>query len=804
MFRWYEDLRLAARTLRRRPGYATVGILTVALGVGANAAVFRLVQDVLLRPLVFAAPQRLVVLHETDRHNGTTREGVSMPDYFDWQQAATTLSGMGAHTGADVTFSEVDQEPVRLTAAAVSSNYLPLVGLAPRLGRNFSPDEDRPGGTPAVLISDSLWRHRFSAATDVLGQRVDVDGHAYSVVGVLPPGIEAPAADLWMPLEAYATSIRNVRGVHSLTVVGRLAPSATLGDAQAEMSGIAAGLEARYPDDNASRGVFVEPLRRWVAGDSRTTLSLIAAAVALVLLIAGVNLAGLALARTSTRETEFAVRLSLGAGRFALVREVFAENLQITLVGALIGLLIPAPLLTTLLRMAPDSLPRHVRTGPDATLFAVALGAALLVAVAVSLATATRFSGISTASALGTRGGASPHALRLRRALVVTEIAGAITLAAVSGLLVTSFARLSAEDPGVHVASTLVARTMLPPWRYPMPARKVYPHWPEATGFYTHVLAEIESVPGVESAAVALDNPLQRGWTSQFAIDGNDRPAGQRDEVRIRPVTPGYLKTVGLPLVAGRDLGPEDGPDAAPTLMINRAFARRYLAGRDPLGHDVEFWGVRRRIVGVVGDEKFLGLDQGSAPAVYPSLFQVPMSDLNLVVRSAGDPTVLVRAVEAAVHHVDPQLAVYSARPLSEIVDASVSTPRLRTLLFSLFGALAALLAGVGIYGLVAFDAQRRRHEFAVRMALGAGTHDVVSEVVRSALRTTAVGVAIGLAGALLAGRWLKSVLFDTALLDPTALGAAVALGALLALAAAVLPAARAVRLDPAAVLRDE
>jgi predicted permease len=798
-----EELRRAARALRRRPAYTSAAILTLAIGVGANATVFRLVYDVLLRPLPFPEPERLVAVYETDRHAGTLEEAASMPDFVDLAAGARDFAGLAAYQRQRMTLGDPAGSPERVLAIAASANLLPVLGRDVARGRALAAEDDRAGAAAVALLSDALWRRRFAASPAAIGATLDLDGRPVPVVGILPADLELPAGDVWVALAANA-SFPTVRGVHNLRLVGRLAAGVGVEAAEAELAAVARRLEAAYPEDNAGRGVHVVGLRDTLVADARRTLWLLAAAVAVVLAVACTNVAGLALVQATARQGEVAVRRALGARTRDLVRQSLAESALLAAVGVGLGALVAGPALGALLRLAPGFLPRTVQLAPDPPLAAFSTALAAAIALAIAFATSIRAGRVAPARALGTRWGESRGAVRVRRGLAVVQIAGAVTLAAAAGVLVRSFERLAAEDPGVRVDAVLAARTSLPPSRYPMPSRAAYPRWPEAVAFYERALDEVGRLPGVERAAFALQQPTQEGWTSQLSVDGKLAEAGARDETRIRPVTPGYLDTVGLPLVAGRDLAPADAAGAPEVVLVNRAFERRYFPAASPLGHSVELWGREKRIVGVVGDERFLGLDRASEPAIYPALAQLPMSDVSILVRTAGDPAALAPTLARAIGRIDPELALDAVQTLSASLSATLAAPRLRTVLFSLFGALALLLAGVGIYGVVATDVARRRRELALRLALGARPRDLVGRVVRAALALATLGAILGLAGAWVASRALAAVLFRTSPLEPVVLVAVAAGAAALALLAAAGPALATARLDPASSLRQE
>jgi len=822
-----QDLRYAGRSLRRDPGFHIAGVLILGLGIGANTAIFSVVDGVLLRPAPVADLDRLTMVWETDRHTGTTREPASVPDFLDFRTRSRSFERLAALMGAEVNLTPAAGEPVRLAALSVTHDLLPMLGMAPVVGRTFTTAEDAAGGPRVVLISEPLWERSFGRDPAVVGETLRLDEEAHTIVGVVPEqadfgilqilssaaysrswadrGGGRARVDVWAPLQPDPE--RLPRETHPIFVLGQLAPGSTPGSAQKEMAAIAADLERAYPANDA-RGVFVEPLAEVVFGPVRPALYVLLGAVGLVLLVACVNVANLLLARGTTRFREVAVRAALGGSRARLARQFLVENLVLTLVSGLAGVALAYAGLRALLALAPADIPRLSQVTIDLRVLAVTLlvsvaaGLAfgmvpILQAQRIDLQTALRGEGASTLGGPGRSG--------LRRALVVAELALAVVLVVGAALLIKSFWHLSRVDSGFRTAGVLKAEYQLPPARYPANFAR-WPNFQEMHAFSDALASRAAALPGVDAVALAGNHPLDPGFTNSFRVVGREAESRTWPEISIRRVTPGYCRTVGLTRLSGRLLQDSDGTFANPVLLINEAAARLFFAGRDPLGAKINFWGADRTIVGVVANERFRGPAEAPPIAVYVPLAQAPSANGAgvLLVRTLGDPLALTSALRQAIREVDPALAVFGLESLDEALSRSVAERRFTMLLLGLFAAVALALAAVGVHGVLSFGVARRTREIGLRMALGAQPRGVLGLIVEEGLALAAVGLAAGLLGALALTRLLSSQLFGVTPTDPaTFVGVALFLAAV-TLMASYLPARRATKVDPAVALRTE
>lgn len=823
--RWTDDLRLdvpyALRQLRRTPGFTTVAVLTLALGIGANAALFSVVDGVLLRPVPFADADRLVVVWETDRRSGTSREPASWPDIVDFAREARTLDGTAALLGLETNYTPLEGDPARISSVAVTHGFFDVTGVRPLLGRTFAEADTRPGAPLVALLSERAWRTTFAGDPAILGKTIRIDDQPREVVGILPTesdfGIDqiharaayhAPysgAGDvaLWLPLQASEQQFP--RSTHPFFLIGRLASSASLTAATEELQAIAARLEATYPE-NEARGVNVEPLRDVVFAPVRPVLSLLLAAVALVLLVACVNVANLLLARSAARMREVAVRGALGAGFARLCRQFATESVILALLGGAIGVALAFAGLELLLALAPPGIPRLGEVGIDGRVLGVTLGISLLVGVAFGLVPALQARRVDVATTFkgeGRGATAGTARRRLRQGLVVAELALSVMLVLCAGLLLRSVGAVMAVDPGFRVAGVLKAQYQLPEQRYPRDFQQ-YPAWVEVHRFNADLLARVRTIPGVASAAISSAHPLDAGFTNSFRIVGRESEAADWPEIAMRMVTPGYFETMGVALEAGRVFTEGDDARAPRVALINAAAAERFFAGRDPLGAEIRFWGMTSRIVGVVENERFHGLTEPAAPAVYAALGQTPQHAGTLLVRSAGDPGTLAPAVRAAIRGADPQLAVYGVEPLAETLQQSLGDRRFAMLVLGTFAALTLVLALIGIHGVLRYTTAQRTREIGIRLALGATRGSAAGLVVRGGLRLAVTGTALGLAGAAVGSRLLTSLLFGVTRSDPLTYAAVSALVLVAATLAVALPALAAARVDPVEALRLE
>jgi putative ABC transport system permease protein len=801
------DLRFALRSLRSRPGISLAVLLTLTLGIGANTALFSVVRGVLLRPLPVTDPDQVVMVYQYDRISGTEREPFSVPDYFDLLARGRSFSGTAAFEATPMTLGRDRGEPLRVTATGVTQGFFDLLGAPPVMGRTFTESEDVPGGAKVAVLSNELWRSRFLGDSTILGHSLRLDDAIYTVIGVAPPGLDLPgqATDVWLPLQLGPTSTPRSR--HNVMVVGRLSQGASLAGAGREMDALGHQLEAEYPESNRGRGISVEGMTDVVVGGVRPALVLLLGAVALLLLVACANVASLLLAQGWARAREFALRRTLGASTFRLARQFLIESLLVTGTAGALGVGVAIWGLDLLLGLAPADLPRLSEVRVDGAVLAVTLALALSVGLAFGLVPLAQASRLDLHAAVQGDGGrtssAGPRRRRLRDLLVVAEIAVSALLVIGAGLLLRSLHNLRAVDPGFRTERIVKLDFRLPESRYPQ-SFDDYPGWSEITGFHQRLVDRIGGIPGVLDAAIAAHHPLAPGFTNSFVIEGRENEYQQQPEIPIRPVTPGYFATMGVPLRRGRMLESRDGAGAPDVLLINQAAARRFFSGRDPLGQRISFWGRSREIVGVVADERFRGLGEDAPPAAYPPIAQVPMSAATLLVRSTSELPTLVPALREAVWSLDPELALSGIEPLDQTLSDSIARPRFTTVLLGGFAALALMLASIGIHGLLGYTVVQRTRELGIRIALGAPRRLVLGQVVGHGLRLAVLGVGLGLLGGLALTRLLRGFLFGVGPTDPAIFAATPIVLAAVALLASGLPARRATRVDPMIALRSE
>ena len=822
----WSDVRYALRSFQKTPGLTAILVLTLALGIGANTAIFSVIDAVLLRPAPFARLDRLVMVWETDRNTGTTREPSSFPDYLDFKARSRTCERLAAIMASEVNLTPEHGDPLRLPVLNVSFDALPMLGIQPIAGRTFTADEDRPGGPAVVVISDSLWDRAFQRRDSAIGSTLRLDDRAYTIVGIMPAGADlgvlqvlSAAAysrgfadrgmktevDIWTPMQADAEQLP--RSTHPLFVIGRLAPGANVSAAHNELTSIAADLELAFPE-NAARGAHVESLDAVIFGPIRPALFILLGAVGLVLLVACANVGNLLLARASARAQEAAVRCALGATQTRLLRQALAETLLIAASAAIVGIGLAVAGVRGLVAIAPPDVPRLTMAAVNLRVLAATLGLSLLIAVAFSLLPTLQARRLNLQSSLadgGGRGSAGAGRRRIRSALVIAELAFAVVLACGAAVLIRSFWTLQQVNPGFEAEGVLKAEYQLPASRYPVNFR-VWPDFKEQHVFTRELLARASALPGVRSAAIAGNHPLDPGYTNSFTIVGRESEARSWPEISIRRVTAGYFATVGLQLVNGRLLLDSDTTTSAPVALINAAAISRFFPDRSPLGARIRFWGAARTIVGIVGDEKFHGVAESSPIAVYTPLSQTPSANGAgvLLLRTAGDPALLAIAATAAIHDIDPGLAVFAVEPLDVTMSRSLGQRRFTMLLLGLLAGVALVLASIGVHGVLSHAVAERRREIGIRMALGARSRDLVSLVVGNGLALTAIGLTLGLAGAAALTRFLRAQLFAITPTDPTSFAAVAGLLGLVALVATAGPARRATSVDPIVPLRNE
>jgi predicted permease len=821
-----QDLRYAWRLHRARPGFALVAVVSLAVGIGLNTAIFSVVNGVLLRPAPLEDLDRLVMIWETDRNTGTTREPGSLPDFLDYRERSRTFAAMGALIAGEVNIQPPGGEPARLAGLLVSHELLPMLGLHPRLGRTIVEADTTPGTEPVVLISEALWSRAFDRDPAVVGRRIALDEVPVTVVGVVDDATDfgvlqvlGQAAysrsfadrgmpirvDVWAPLRPDPQALP--RSTHPLFMVGRLAPGVPLDAARDEMTRLAADLETEYPDDNAGRGAHLEALADVVFGPVRPALYALLGAVALVLLVACANVANLMLARSASRQREVAVRVALGAGRGRLLRQFLTESVALSLVAGAAGVLLAYGALAWLISAGPADVPRLATASIDPVVLGVTLAVSVVAGVLFGTVPALQARTTAPRAALADAARASTggrERVRLRGALVVAEVALAVVLVIGAGLLMRSFWNLRAIDPGFRADGVVKAEFQLPRARYPVNFA-VFPDFKEFHAFTAAIEARAAALPGVTAAAVAGNHPLDPGFTNSFLIVGREAESNAFPELSIRRVTPGYFDTVGLEVTSGRPLAGGDTTTGAPVVLINEAAAERFFPDQDPIGHEIAFWGFTRRVVGTVADELFQGLTSDRPLAAYVPLSQAPSTNGRgvLLVRVDGrDPAAIGPSLARVVRDVDPALAVFGVETLDETTSRSMAEERFTMLLIGLFGAMALGLAAVGIHGVLSYGVAERTRELGIRLALGARPEGLRRSVVAQGLALAGLGLAMGVGGALLLTRGLQSLLYAVTPTDPLTFAAVAGVLALVAAAASYLPARRVTRIDPNAALR--
>jgi putative ABC transport system permease protein len=804
---FFADVRYALRSLRKNPGFAAVAVLTIALGLGANTAIFSFLDGVLLKPLGYPEPERLVQLWE--KPPGGTRNGISALNFQDWQKQSMSFTAMAASTGKTSTLSG-SGEPRQLRLNLVSAPYFDILGIRPTLGRTFSRGEDVPGKDHVLVLSHRIWMSQFGGDPLAVGRDVILDGEAHTVIGVLPAGeFDRRFADAWMPLAFPADAVRNF---HYLNAIARLKPGVTLEQAQAEMSQIAAGIAAQYPAIKKDWGATVDRwIDRVVGPQLRLSLFVLMSAVGVVLLIGCANLANLLLARAALRSREVTIRAALGANRWRLIRQLLTESLVLAVLGGVAGLALGVLMFRGILALLPPFfLPPQAEIGVNlrVTVFLAAL--TLLTGMLFGIVPAMQASRRNPVDALKEAGRGNAGSRRrfvLRNALIVSQVALAFVLLSGAGLLIRSFDRLTSVDAGFDATNVVTMSFQL------VMGRDV--DGDRLTGYVNEVIETVRSVPGVREAAMTSALPLQGwGFGMPFRIAGRPSEPSRRPPCFFKIVTPGYFGTLSMNLRKGRGLSERDAKGALPVTVVNETFARQQFPNQEPIGQHVLIeqivTGKRElgaevpwEVVGVVADEKVNGLDS-SSPGVYVSYSQSPIVGVSLLAKGAGDPGRLAKSIQQAIWRINKNQALPDVRTLESIKSDSVGPTRLRTLLLGVFAGVALTLAVVGIYGVLSYVTAQRTQELGVRAALGASAGDLVRLVVAGGAWPVCIGLALGVGGAFATTRWLEGLLFGTRPNDPVTLAAVGASLLMVAVFACYLPARRASRVDPMTALRVE
>ena len=808
-----QDIKYGIRMLLKSPGLSIVATIALALGIGANTAIFSVVNAVLLKPLPFPNSDALMRVYEKDQRRGLLRGAYSYPNFFDLREQNHVFEHVAAYHDGDFIMTGRG-EPVRILGGVVTADLFSVLGTAPVLGRTFLPNEDKPTETGRVVVlSERLFASRFNSDASVLNKQITLDGKQYTVVGVMPHAFEFPIQneplDLWTTIADDAAGDSPVtaqRGAHFLRVIARLKPGVTESQAQAEADTIASRLEQQYPDENTHKGIHVESALKALVGDIRPALLILLGAVACVLLIACANVANLLLARAMTRHKEMAVRSALGASRLRVVRQLLTESVLLSLAGGVLGLILAVWWSDLLIALGKKDIPRAIQIGLDWRVLGFTLGVSVLTGLVFGLVPALHLSKTQLTESLkeGRGAGAGARKNRVRGVLVVAELAIAVVLLVGAGLLIQSLWRLQHVNPGLQPENILTFNLSLPDVRYPSEKQ---------VRFYRDLMVRMRSLPGVQSASAVMPLPLSGDrFSISFQIEG--RPVAPKDEpsADLFIAETNYFRTMGIPIIKGRDFEDRDQHTSTPVIIITEQFARQYFPGEDPVGKrihpGISTWdnedSTMREIIGVAGDVRNRALNTEPKPAYYMPQSQLPFTQLIAVVKSTNDPRALTGSLTREVRAMDPELPVFSVKTMEEYISSSVAAPRFNTTLLSIFAAVALVLTIIGLYGVMSYSVAQRTNEIGIRMALGAQTRDVLGLIVKDGMKLVLLGLVLGISGALGLTRLLSTLLFGVTTRDPVTFVAIAALLSFVAILACYIPAWRATRVDPLEALRCE
>jgi putative ABC transport system permease protein len=815
-----KDIRYGIRSLAKHPGFALIAVTTLALGIGANTAIFSVVNAVLLRPLPFAEPDRLVYIwqtHPLGKRLGIEQLPTSNADFLDWQEQSNLFEGMsmldswgGNLTGGDA--------PEHIDGARVSVNLLSLLRARPLLGRDFTAEEAEPGKNRAVMLSHGLWQRRYGGDLNVVGQQIQIDGQVFTIQGVMGPDFVFPKnvglpdyfsfdrTDVWLPI-ALTEEQRKNRGSHHLGVVARLKPGVTLAQAQSQMAAISKNIEQQNPEEAKDWGATVNLVHEQVVGSSRKAILILLGAVGFVLLIACANVASLLLARATSRQREIAIRTALGAGRLRIMRQLLTESILLSLAGGTLGVLLASWSVKLLLTRSPGRLPRLTEIRIDTRVLLFTFAVSVLTGMLFGLVPALQASKTdlneslkeSGRSAMGGRG-----RQRARSMLVIVEVALSLVLLVGAGLLIKSFVRLQNVNPGFAPDHLLTVNLALPQTKYKDDA--------QIAQFFKQVVERVHALPGVEAAAAISHLPLSgQEELDDFTIEGRPSPidASQIQTADLRAITPDYFRAMKIPLLNGRSFSEQDRADTPYSIIIDEPFARRFFPGEDPVGKRLGEQGARTdhgfaTIVGVVGGVKHTDLKTEARPTMYLVAAQSTWQYMTLVIRSANDPAALAPLVRREVWAVDKDQPLSEITTMDQLFAKAVAPQRFNMLLVGLFATLALTLAAIGIYGVIAYSVTQRAQEMGVRLALGASSRDILALVIGQAMRTALLGVGLGMVAAFALTRVMSSLLFEVSATDPLVFTGLSVLLTGVALIASYIPARRATRVDPLVALRYE
>jgi putative ABC transport system permease protein len=795
----WMDIRYAVRTLAKRPGFAAVAMLALALGIGASTAMFSVVDAVLLRPLPFPSQQQLV--YANGKFSLSDHAAVSPPDFEDYRASAKSFQQFAAIGYLDgISNITGGEKPEQVQSQLVSWNFFEALGIPPAVGRSFVESDEKTMEPQVAILGQGIWKRDFGGDPGIVGRKVSLDGQEVTVVGILPVDLPSLSlAEVWQPLPMDNIGM-NSRGAHFLAVVARMKPGIGVNQARAELDTIAAQIAAQHPDTNKGWALRVISLTNYVVGDTRTALLILLGAVVFLLLIGCANVANLLLARAAGRRKEIAIRTALGAGRWRIARQMLMESLVLSVAGGTLGFMASVWGVSGLRALAPASLPRVNEIQVDLGVLAFAIGISLLTGVLFGLAPAIQFSRGSMQEVIkGARGSGRATHHRIGNVLVIGEVALSLGLLLGGALLIKSFWRLVHVDPGFRPDHVMAATLHMSNSSRPRDQKEP---------FYRELGEHLRALPGVEAAGAISELPLSGQFgDNPFQVEGRVYSPGQIDDADFRQVTPGLLETLRAPLLSGRWVNASDTEKAPGIVVVNQEFVQRYFGGKNPIGHRVQIAGDEikvREIVGIVGTIKHGMLDESPRAAMYVPLAQSHPPDMNIVVRTAGNPLLLATGLSDAVHSMDKDQAVSAVRSMDDIVSASVAQPRFSSELLGMFAVLALVLAAVGLYGLIAYTVTQRTHEIGIRMSLGAAPGDIRRMVLARGMRLALAGVAIGVVGALALTRLMRDLLYGVTATDPATFIGVTALLTIVALAASYLPARRAMRVDPIIALRYE
>ncbi|HVF89112.1 MAG TPA: ABC transporter permease [Blastocatellia bacterium] len=801
-----QDLRYGLRVLGRNPAFSLVAVLALALGIGANTAIFSVVNSVLLRPLPFPDPNSLVILRAVNVKAGDgSTLGASPADFFDWRAQSGAFEALGAETGGGVTLTGTDA-PELIPGARFSEGLLEMLGARPFMGRPFSREEFKSSGEAVVLLSYRAWRGRFGGDPEIVGKSFNLSGRATTVIGVMPADFKHPNyAEVWTPMPEDSGEMR-IRSSRYVSVIGRLAEGVPIEQAQTEMETIAARLSEQHPESNADWSVRLVPLKEQIVGKIRPALLILLGAVGFVLLVACANVANMLLARSAARQKEIALRSALGASRSRVVRQLLTESLLLSSVGAALGLLAAYWGVDAIIALIPESMnfPRLDEIRIDTHVLGFTVAISFLTGVGFGLIPALQASKQDLQGSLkesGTRSSGDRGLQRARAMLIVSEIALTLLLLTGAGLLVKSFARLQNTDPGFRQENLLTMSIGA--------SMKKYGNDGDRASYYTRIMERVAALPEVESAALSSGAPMT-GFNLLFSFTIEGRPANPDDVPQgiYASISPNYFRTLGIPLLSGREFDERDAAGSPPAAIINETMARQFFSGEDPLGKRIRINYLGRptslEIVGVVRDTRQEALAQKTGIEIYSCYRQAPWFSTALIVRAKAAPASATLSVRRAIQSIDSDQAITSVKTMDELISESVAQPRLYTWLLSVFAAIALTLAAVGIYGVMSYTVAQRTHEIGIRMALGAQVGDILKMIVSQSLSLVFAGVGLGLIGAVALTRIMSALLYDVSATDPATFAAIALLLSAVALLASLIPARRATKVDPLTALRYE